>query len=635
MTGHRWPRQPSGDEGSVLIMALAFLSLFGLASAAVLGFAETGFRTAGSVDSTAKQQYAVDAAVEAAVNTIRADPSIGRAPYDNPACAPFPAQVNGTAVAVRCTSRPGSGVTSITGGGGVPADAALTLPSSTAEGVTVEAGAAPRASGNVTTRQRVTVPAGSSLSVVGTLSCASTTVAGTVTASTNACPGTPSAGDPAYPLPITEAPVQVAPPGCPAGAVATFAPGTYRDALALNALMGGACTGKQFHFTPGTYYFDFTGATTQWLVNDATAEVVGGALTTTAFPSRCDLAQAGVEFIFAGESRIAVTAGSLEICPPLAGSASAPRVAVRGSPTSTPDQAPQSPTLGGGTATNVPGVPRSVPFTDPGAAAAVDGVSASVTLGCNKCTGSLALGGYPSAGVPVNAVITSATMEVNHSKGLPPGDITIRVNAGDGTFASYLVPPCVMPCAPGTTLSTVDVLALLSTPAKANALSAVYTAVDAPGQGALTVSVDGVAFRITYQVLGIKASSGCATAAGPYAPGSSTSCAVLRGTGGATARMAIKGTVYAPLAPVDLSLTAQATAVTQRGIVSRTLWLGLTSAAGYSGPTVTLPGSGPRFVLLTASIGGTARLRAEVTIDDGLGLSPGATVAVTRWSVLR
>ena len=619
-------------------MALAFLSLFGLAVAAVLTFAETGFRTADSVHKTTERQYAADAAIDATINSIRRSTAIGKAPFNADCFSLPPGEVNATAVTVRCTSRANSGATAtLPGGGAFPSDAVLTLPPTTAEGVTVGSGASPVVSGNVTTRQRVTVPSGSSLSVLGTLSCASTTGGGTLPPPTSACPGTPNALDPGYALPITTAPVRLAPPAtCPAGALVTFDPGTYRDAAALNALMGGACAGKRFHFKPGTYYFEFAAAAPQWLINDASAEVVGGTLTAAAFPARCDLAQDGVEFIFGGESRIALTAGTLELCPPLPAGAAGQRVAVRGSPTSTPDQV-QSPPLGGTTAANVPtvGSAGNIPFTSPGAAAAVDGTSASVSLSCNKCAGALALGGYPSAGVPANAVITSATMEVNHSKGDPRGQITVRVNAGDGTFADFIVPPCVEPCATGAKLSTVNVSALLSTPAKANALSAVYTAVDAPGVGALTVSLDGVAFRITYQLFGIKASSGCATATGPYAPGSLTSCAVLRATGGPAVRMAIKGTVYAPLAPVDLSLTGQTGPVTQRGLISRTLWLGLTSAAGYSGPTVSLPPSGPRYVLLTAFVASVPVLRADVTIDDGLGLTPGATTTVTRWSVLR
>jgi hypothetical protein len=124
-------------------------------------------------------------------------------------------------------------------------------------------------------------------------------------------------------------------------------------------------------------------------------------------------------------------------------------------------------------------------------------------------------------------------------------------------------------------------------------------------------------------------------AAVPYNPATvTTTCPVLRGTG-AGAKLAIKGTVYAPIGAVDLSVTGQLNAVTQRGIIARTLQLGLTRGAAYTGALLSLPGAGPRYVLLTAKIGGVPKLRADVTIDDALGATPGATVTVTSWSVLR
>jgi hypothetical protein len=121
----------------------------------------------------------------------------------------------------------------------------------------------------------------------------------------------------------------------------------------------------------------------------------------------------------------------------------------------------------------------------------------------------------------------------------------------------------------------------------------------------------------------------------PYDPSNAATCAVVKTSGGASSRAAIKGTVYAPLAAVDLSATGQLNQVTQRGIVGRTLYLGMTRAASYSGALIAMPGAADRTVLLTASVGGVPRLRAEVTYADGLGATPGATVSVNRWSVLR
>lgn len=618
----------TGDDGSVLVMALAFLSLFGLAIAAVLAFAATGFRTADAVQVAAGQQYAADAAVEGAINAIRGDTSIGKAGVSS-GCFSFTSQVNGTAVSVECTGRAGSGgVTGGAGGGAIPPDAVLTLPADVTEGVVQTATSSVLVSGNVSTNQARTAPAGSTLTVQGTLTCKTATGTGTVTATVINCPAAvaPTAVDPAYAATLVNAPAQVAAPACPAGATATFLPGTYQSAAALTALMSGACANKTFHFVPGDYYFEFTDAGThQWRVNDATASVVGGSLTAAAFPDRCDLAQAGVQFIFGGDSRLSVTNGTLELCPPLS---AGQRIAVYGVPTTTTALI-GTPTLAATTAANV----GTSNFTAPTDGAVVNGADASISL-CNKCSATLQLTGYPAAAVPANAVITSAVMRVTHARSATRGTASTRVVAGDGTFADYVVTPCVRPCAIGTTVSSVDVLSLIRTPAQANGLSTRYTATDSPGQNAYTVFLDGIVVDISYTIPPLTASSGCLVVA-PYNPSSAFTCAVLEGSGGATARLAIKGSIYAPKAPVDLSMTGPTNVVTQRGIVARTLYLGMSAGAGYAGPLLSLPGASDRQVLFTASIAGVPALRADASFADGNGATPGATVTVTAWSVLK
>lgn len=621
-------RPTTSEDGSVLLMALVFMSLFGLAIAAVLGFAGTGFRTAASVHTRGEQQYAADAAVDGAINAIRGDVSIGKAGV-NSTCFSLPAVVNSTAVSVQCLGRPGSGVvTGGAGGGAVPANAVLTLPTDATEGVVQTATSSALVSGSVTTNQSRTAPAGSALTVQGTLTCRVATGAGTVTATVVNCPAavTPAATDPAYAAVISNAPAPATvPTTCPAATV-TFSPGLYQSAAALNALTSGACTNKTFHFPPGAYYFEFTDAGThEWRVADASAQVVGGTLTASPFPNRCDLAQAGVQFIFGADSRLAVTAGSLELCPPLS---AGQRIAVYGVPSTTTPINVTS-TLAATTSVNT----GSIAFANPADGAVVDGTSAAITL-CNKCTGTLTLTGYPAAGVPSNAVITSAVMRITNSRSATRGTVNARLTAGDATFADFAVFPCVQPCAVGTTVTSVDVLSVLGTPARVNGLSVQYSPTDSPGLNAYTVYLDGVVVDVTYTIPPLVASSGCLLVA-PYSPGNAATCAVLKGTGSASTRMAVKGTVYVPLAPVDLSMTGQSAIVTQRGIIARTLYLGLTAGAGFAGPLLSLPGAGDRQVLFTASIAGTPALRADATFVDGNGTTPGASVAVTAWSVLR
>lgn len=635
-------RRPATDEGSVLVMALAFLSLFGLAIAAFLTFADTGFRTAGSVHITSERQYAADAAIEGAINAIRGDVAIGK---DGESRNCFStvlaagAQVNVTPVSVTCLGRSGSGgSTGGAGGGSAPANSILTLPASTAEGVVLSAGAAPLVSGNVLTNQTRSVPAGANLTVQGSLTCRAVTGTGTVTATTSNCPApapAPTAVDPAYPPAIVSTPATVTAPTCPVGATATFAPGRYASAVALNALTDGSCANKRFHFPAGVYYFEFLDAvppgTHQWLINDSTAEVVGGTLTATAFPNRCDLASAGVQFIFGADSRLAVTAGSLELCPPLSADQ---RISVYGPRANTPDIVAPLTTFTATTATSTAVAPETATFTPPGAGRIIgDGVEARFGATGNKYVGALDLTGFSTTAVPANAVITSARIRLAaRSENQPFANTpTLTVTAGDGTVVSYVASPCALPCAMGT-VSTIDVLLQINSPARANGLSLRYEAKDKAGFPFYISYFDGAAFDVEYTIPGLKATSGAAVAV-PYSPATLvTTNAVLRGTGGAAARMAIKGTVYAPIGAVDLSLTGQLNTVAQRGITARTLQLGLTAGAAYTGPLIALPGTANRAVLVTASIGGVPQVRADVTFADD---TPGATVGVTRWSVLR
>lgn len=630
------------DDGSVLVMALVFLSLFGLAIAASLSFAETGFRTAGTVHGTTETQYAAEAGVEGAINAIRGDVSAGKAGYDT-ACFSYDGDVNNATVSVRCTGRPGSGAsTGGAGGGAVPANNVLALnapANSASEGVVLSASAATVVSGHVVTNESVVAPAGSSLTVQGSLTCKAVTGPGTLTATTTDCPAVvaPTAADPAYPAEISVAPAAVTVPACAGGATVTFAPGTYQSAAALSALMDGSCPSTRFHFSPGTYYFDFgtATATTEWLISDPTAEVVGGTLTAAVFPDACDLASAGVQFVFGAASRLALTDGTLELCPPLV---AGQRIAIHGVPANTAAAPPISTTVVATTATTTGTTAppaTATGFVNPADGAVFNGAEAVFTARGQGGAATLTVTGFSTSAVPANASVLSAELQVA-SRIQHVGTVNVGATAGDGSTATYPLTPCDLTVCGAGTVATIDVSALINSPARANGISVTYTARDTPGGGSnfFTARVDGIRLSVTYTMPGLTATSACATAA-PYSPSVATTCAVLRGTGGASARMAVKGTIYAPLAAVDLSLTGQLNALTQRGIVARTLYLGSAPGAAYGGALLSMPGSLDRQVLFTASVGGSEQLRAEVTFADGLGATPGVSVDVSRWSVLR
>lgn len=86
----------------------------------------------------------------------------------------------------------------------------------------------------------------------------------------------------------------------------------------------------------------------------------------------------------------------------------------------------------------------------------------------------------------------------------------------------------------------------------------------------------------------IRPLSGCLTAG--------DGCAVLKSTDDADtttrhSRLLINGTVYAPTAAVDLSMSQVGSQVVTRGVIARTITLGIRPAAAYLRPVIGIPRS--------------------------------------------
>ncbi|HEY2666202.1 MAG TPA: hypothetical protein VGK51_05140, partial [Actinomycetota bacterium] len=116
------------DEGSVLVMALVFLSLFGLLVAAVLTFADASLRATLSTRDQRGTVYNSDGAADGAINYVRSNRSLGLDPaqypgsscgFVLPAVNPVTNTVGGavTGTLVTCQGLSGSGVTQTVGGG--------------------------------------------------------------------------------------------------------------------------------------------------------------------------------------------------------------------------------------------------------------------------------------------------------------------------------------------------------------------------------------------------------------------------------------------------------------------------------------------------------------------------------------
>ncbi len=109
-----------GERGTSLVIAMAFLSIFGLVSVAILGFGEVSLRATAGYRAQRAQNYATDAALQAAINRVRNDTGIGRDPgvYSSDLCNPantttplinLAATSTSPAMVVSCQVQSGSG----------------------------------------------------------------------------------------------------------------------------------------------------------------------------------------------------------------------------------------------------------------------------------------------------------------------------------------------------------------------------------------------------------------------------------------------------------------------------------------------------------------------------------------------
>ncbi|MET9608285.1 hypothetical protein ABZZ17_25040 [Streptomyces sp. NPDC006512] len=88
----------------------------------------------------------------------------------------------------------------------------------------------------------------------------------------------------------------------------------------------------------------------------------------------------------------------------------------------------------------------------------------------------------------------------------------------------------------------------------------------------------------------------------------------------------INGTVYAPTAAVDLSMSQVSSQVVTRGVIARTIGLGIRPAAGYLRPVIGVP---PEPVLFTTYPAVIAKPASVTAITGFTAPAPGAPVDVT------
>ena len=322
MTG---PRR--GEEGSALVIALFFITIFAILITSVITFTEVGFRAARSFANDAKASYAADGAVNAAINRYgRGGPCDNfTAPLD-----PDGDAVNDESLIVHCdgpppgaerATKPVNALLSL-GPEGIASTSAMRVLGSIFSNSTVAAGATMVVQGEVGAIGDCTPP-GAFQTPPNALHCANTGGG-----------ADPLDGrDPDYTRSLDVVPLLRTAPVCPPAPedwLVEVEPGHYDDAAALSALTGGGCPGRVVWFKPGNYYLDFTfrGGAGTWTVNDPSIDVVAGepkgwdpeAATRPSLqiPGSCltetDGPVDGVQLVVGGGTHIQVDRGRVELC---------------------------------------------------------------------------------------------------------------------------------------------------------------------------------------------------------------------------------------------------------------------------------------------------------------------------------
>jgi hypothetical protein len=643
-------RRPDGDEGAALVLALLFITGIGLVVGSLLTYSGTGLQAAAKLATRTQTDYDVDGALQAAINTVR------QSDYDNASgqtcltggALDVPGS-NGT-VRVTCAAAAGTGAAAglvpITSAN-KPRSAILTLGTNGGEpGIGLQSNGTLLVKGSVVSNSTITGGgAASALSspyaqVRAKGSCATATVTSTPAA---ACTYTPTtdADDFADPVTLPAAATAYAPPptatadltyrpvpACGASPV-TFQPGYYDDAAALSALTNGGCGGHTLWFKPGQYYFDFHNAegggglpsgSDVWTVSDSNVRVVAGTpqgWTTSPFsaptiPGSCvspltTTSNAGVQWAFGGDSRLAVSAGQMEVCGQY--SSSKPALAIYGIASGTDTTLTSVLKTSGGGSTPA----GSVAFSPLSAVQDQDDAPATASLDSTGASGdttaSMLLSDFATGAVPGGSILQTAQLEIRHKETTTSGTLkSIQASAViDTGGAAVPVPATSLTQSSSWRTDTVTV-PLSALQSKLHAGTPVLSTVQVNAsvgkksgttQNKVSVAVDSVQLRLIYKPPAVRGETttvgGSASCVGtaPFVPGSSN-CALIT-TSGAQTRLYVQGTTYAPKAALNIALTNVSSQVFRAGLIARSLRITVTASAGYAGPVIEIPDDSPGF----------------------------------------
>ncbi|MFD4937556.1 hypothetical protein [Streptomyces virginiae] len=284
--------------------------------------------------------------------------------------------------------------------------------------------------------------------------------------------------------------------------------------------------------------------------------------------------------------------------------------------------------------------PTAAAFLDPSNAQAIDTITSTATLATATPSASVRLGAFAMPPLPAGAVIDKVVLRVAHQD-----DDTTPAPPSPTEPPSPRQPPtsALTVSGTGTACDTnhaltahagalgVDVVDLgacgVRTDDQLSRLAVDHTATLGTGSTGAAVRLDGVELAIVFRAPSIRALSGCLT--------TGSGCAVLKSTDDADtttrhSRLVVNGTVYAPTAAVDLAMSQVRSQVVTRGIIARTIALGIRPAAGHLRPVIGIP---PEPVLFTTYPAVIAKPASVTGITGFAPPAPGAPVDVTDATV--
>jgi Tfp pilus assembly protein PilX len=680
-----------GDDGAALILVLIVVTVVAVGLGALLSLADTSIRTTVSMRGQAVASADADGALQAAITNIRNSdyratagshcfggsdtltlPNFHGSGSATVQCTADPATVLIQCPALSQCNRPGSAILTL---GRIAGEDGISIKQPNTSTFNVHGGIFSNSNINVVNG---TLRTNSSLYARG--NCAGPIQSTPAAACSYTAPN-PLGDDPGYLPAVSTVPTYRTLPACnTANSVVTFLPGYYDDAAGLSQMMDGNshCKHSTWWFKPGTYYFDFhntgtnsnplldAGSGNVWTVNDGylvagtpvdpSGHVLATPQVPAAIPGACnnpisDPAAVGVQFIFGGDSQLAMRAGKAEICGSY--SATKPPVAVYGLTTGSDSTT----ALTGGSALQLTGVTAAggfAPTATTANLATADGTKYATWKSNNNNNDSTTVtvsGFAPPTAIPAGSVFKSAALRVvhRHSDTIKSDSLSATVTPPGGSSIN-----ATLAGHPGSAAWQTDQVALDSAATGAIA-QAVHDGTFTGSQIAVTATlstkndiedIDAIQLDLTYVAPALRAGSGCVTN-GPYTGGSVSSCALISTTTSPNNQFYIQGTTYAPKAVLDITLNNAAEQVFRFGLIARSLWIKETGSFSYSGPVIEVPDDAPGFGMAlyltayvcpdtaTCPVSGAGALRAKVAVMDANPTAPTPgrrQIAILSWA---